>query len=180
MAPEIPPDGSSWQGLPVGGQATSHVQRGFWDNGDGVLSLGDNIDLDGTMYSITYVGPAYVGNATKYCPILYPPENYWYGPVVFVPKTHNSGPDPSGEIWLQLNPHTCPPVTEGIWHFWVWQWYDNNGNGVVDAGDSVFDPSVHVGEYMFITEVRVSIGIDGLVAVPIRPSTWGRIKSLFR
>jgi hypothetical protein len=141
-----------------------HHQDYYWDNGDGVVSPCDYIVLDGICYHITWVGPTY-----------YMSDVSGSGGVrVAEPVTSNAGESPVCEIWHEIYPNFCH-------EFHVDSWHDSNQNGQLDACDvidAIFVPGAPP-EYWHIDRIALNIKVvPG--PTPVKPDTWGRLKTLYR
>jgi hypothetical protein len=163
MVGGIPPNGSSWHEIhPT--FCGMYQQDGYEDNGDGVVSACDRIALSGVIYHIVWAGPTYWTTCSS------TPG----GPgttVIFEPTQPTTGENPICEIWHEIYPNFCQQIH-------IDSWLDN-GDGhlsicdVVDVQDPTGPP-----RYYHIDRIECDITIEP-VTVPVKPSTWGRIKGFF-
>lgn len=152
---EIPADCSTWKELYPAYQTVYH-QDGYEDNGDGLISACDYIVLNGARWHVTWAGPTY------FTTCLHNNQHY-LEPTVELP-----GDDPTCETWQEVYPTYQP--------FHIDDWYDGNGNNVVDPCDVVVLLSIN--EYLHID----SIGVDIIVEpdpTSTEETTWGTVKKLF-
>ncbi len=165
--PAIPPDSSTWIGeYPY---APRH-QDGFEDNGDGILSVGDQIRLDGVWYPIGDVRPAYVVEGGCY---VFPAGDI-KGRGVLVAAETPPGQEPAfAFVFIDRNLGACLGASYVAW-------MDVNENGVVDEGDVFVTINPHGFDLgLLVTDIWVAIQIDEL-AVSTQVTTWSRVKALFR
>ncbi len=154
----IPPDGSNWHELhPM--FCAMHTQDAYEDNGDGVISACDNINLiddTGALHGwhITWVGPTY------YLVNVVNPEDFGY----LEPTEPQGGGDPTCEWWVEIYPNF------GVqWHIDAW---DDNGNGVLDECDFV---SLG-GETYHVERIGLNILAEPGDPVSSEQKTWGQLK----
>jgi hypothetical protein len=144
----IPPDGSQWHELyPI--FCTPHVQNGYFDNGDGVVSECDVILIDGIRYHVDWAGPTYY--------LMYlgePPEERWLEP--------EPGID---DVW-----HEVAPVFCNIWD--VLDWEDTDQNGEISFCDNVLLQD----GWWHVEDVRLDITVTEEPS-PVEDSTWSKIKA---
>jgi len=159
---QIPSNGSTWHELwPT--FCTPHVQGGYADNGDGVVSICDNI----------IVGPGeecwHVTDVTT---------TYWFSCVYhpndlpFEAEVHLPPDEPGSPICRTLHivhPDYCTSIH-------ISDWIDCNSNGMLDVCDIVFagDQCWH------LDKVNCDVTVAFNPATKAKPNTWGWLKSLFR
>ena len=118
VPPPVPPTGTPWDQLyPDTGHI--YLQTGYHDNGDGIVSTCDNLELDGVMHHVDWVGPT-----------------YW---IALVTDTMVVEPDPSNPDSLDLQVcdylHEISPDFCTIWH--VEDFIDNDLSGSPSVGDEI-------------------------------------------
>jgi len=152
---DIPPNGSEWHELHPN-FCVVHPQEGYIDNGDGVVSVCDNIVIGGIIYHIDWAGPTYyMVDVSNGEPWFVEPED---------PQT--SG-DPTGEMWhVVAGPEFCTMYPVDGW--------EDNGDGEVSGCDIV----IVAGRTWHIEEVRLDITITE-AGSPVQASTWSKLKSFF-
>ncbi len=89
----ISPDSANWHEL-APTYCANRVQTGFTDNGDGVVSVGDYIFLDGVRFRVTSSGP-----------VVYLDCAVGYNPTIIAPL---DGSVPEGDLtlttWVEIYP----------------------------------------------------------------------------
>jgi hypothetical protein len=153
----IPADCSTWHELYPAFCALHH-QDSFEDNGDGLLSPCDFIELSGIRYHIVWVGPTYflqnLGDG---------------GLATFEPTTPQPG-NPTCQIWHDIGPSSFCQERH------VDNWDDSDQSGDVSACDVV----ILNGKPYHVERVGLNIIIEPADPTSVEQNTWGRIKSLFR
>jgi hypothetical protein len=135
--------------------ATAH-QTGHMDNGDGILSACDWIELDGMAWHVQWVGPTYYLDCD-----LDNQEDSAFEPLEFQPGS------PVCQEWVQVWP------TYGeIFH--VDDWIDGNDNGEVDFCDTI----IIGGQECHVHEVFLNIHIND-EDIPAEESSWSKMKRIF-
>lgn len=134
VPPPVPPSGTMWQQI-YPDDTNQFEQTKYHDNGDEIVSVCDNIELEGVMHHIDWVGPT-----------------YW---VSKGPDTMAVEPEPANPDSLDLQ--TCDILHE-IWPEWcnyyhVIVFQDNNGNSYPDACDDIQID----GEWWHIEKVTLNI-----------------------
>ncbi len=175
IGPPVPPDCSSWHELWPAFCTNLH-QGGYIDNGDGVVSECDYIQLEGIWYHITYVYQEEL------------PSGDWLTriQVVRAEEEHRAAAEvetalpPDCIMWHELAPDFCTFLHQ--------DGYVDNGDGEI----SVCDYIKLEGVWYHIIAVYYTESRDGRVLVEISlsepmagapesiDSSWGRIKSEFR
>jgi hypothetical protein len=167
----IPANGTRWERYTPGPWA-SLVQEAYTDNGDGVMSAGDEVVLDGTQYPITRVGPAAYCKGSVFNAVV--DEEIYLGYFVLLP--------PSGfvpEMWsgpwsvysLEGQPYDWP--IENCY------WVDLDEDGILSAGDRLGEIEWTTYRVFTIELVTVAAQVADFGAVSVEPTTWGRIKTLY-
>lgn len=158
----VPGNCSVWHEL-YPNYCAPHHQTNYEDNGDGVVSVCDFIYLDGVCFHIDWVGPTYYMTRLTPAPQVQGAAE---------PVTTNSGEDPVCETWHWVWPNYCD-------EFHVDSWYDN-GNHILDPCDEI-DHVLQTGvtEVWHIDRIALNIKVS-LGPTESRPSTWGRLKTLYR
>jgi len=152
---DIPPDGSEWHELHPN-FCVVHTQDSYDDNGDGVVSVCDNIVIGGVTYHVDWAGPTY------YMVDLGTGE-----PWFVEPEDPNASGDPTGQMWhVVAGPDFCT-------YYPVEDWEDN-GDGEVTPCDNVLVG----GRWWHIEDVRLDITITE-VGSPTEPTTWSKLKTFF-
>ncbi len=151
----FPNDGSVWAEL-YPNEATDFAQTAYQDDGDGQISVGDNIQLDGNGYRITWVGVTHHLNCAQH-------PHRAYEPTVLP-----SAPNPTGEIWTQVY-----PATEFGTQHQVDDWIDN-GDAQLSAGDELLIGGQDCTLTGSLLTVQVEPG-----AVPNHDGSWGTLKAAF-
>ncbi len=152
---DIPPDGSEWHELHPN-FCLVHTQEGYQDNGDGVVSVCDNIVIGGVTYHVDWAGPTY-----------YMVETTTMEPWFVEPEDPQATGDPTGDMWhVVAGPEFCA-------YFPVEGWEDN-GDGEVSACDIV----IVGGRTWHIEEVRLDITVTE-AGSPVEESTWSSLKRFF-
>lgn len=157
----IPANCATWHEL-YPNYCAPHHQSNYQDNGDGVVSVCDFIYLDGVCFHIDWVGPTYY--MTRLTPT---PQTQGAAE----PVATNTGEDPRCETWHWVWPNYCD-------EFHVDSWYDN-GNQILDACDEIDIEHATYTEVWHIDRIALNIKVS-LGPTETRPSTWGRLKTLYR
>lgn len=150
----VPPACSTWHEL-YPNHCTDRHQTGYGDDGDGFVSVCDQIVLDGLSYHIDWVGPTYYleGIPGRQGGMYLEPQD--------VP-----GRNPVCETWHEVYPDYCL-----VHHVDAWE---DNGDGVLSPCDMVWfaDEPWHL----------EAVGFNIIVTPdsPVEPGSWSRIKQLFR
>lgn len=167
---EIPPDGTIWRefydrGGGWGGRR-DRTQTAYADNGDLVISAGDVVSLDGVPYAVQGTRLNVCGwiRWSSYCPS----ETWWF----------------VGDV-LEFNDPGSGVSTLQIQELWLYRdfitawWADGNGSHALDPGDTIL---WNVGTCYCgfnVAETYTSVILSEFGAVPVEPTTWGRLKTLF-
>lgn len=164
MVGGVPPNCSTWHELYPAFCGTYH-QDDYEDNGDGVVSACDRIKLNGLVYHIVWAGPTYW---TTCSPTPGGPGTT----VIFEPTQPATGENPICEIWHEVYPNFCQQIH-------IDSWLDN-GDGHLTVCDvvDVQDPTGLPPRYYHIDRIECDITIEPVI-VPVKPSTWGKVKSFF-
>jgi hypothetical protein len=149
----IPPPGTIWWELSPG-FFEPHSQSSYVDNGDGVVSATDCIveEVVNARWQVTKVTTSYILYETTRVESELPPA-----PVV-LPQT-----------WTHVPPTAGPPEE-------VTNWRDNNQNAALDADDDILIG----GNWRHVSVARCGATVEWSPTTPARPSTWGRMKCLYR
>jgi len=158
---DIPANCSEWQELhPTFGLI--HHQDEYIDNGDGNVSVCDQIVLEGVQYHVDWVGPTYVvEQSTAGIDEPERQETRWYEPTELIPPAN-----PVCSTWHQVHPGFCQNEH-------VDDWLDF-GDGVVSVGDVVWFGDVA----WVVVEVNLDIAVTESPS-PAYSETWSVIKHLF-
>ncbi len=158
----IPPVGAAWHEMyPT--WCVQHVQGDYQDNGDGVVSICDNIQLGGNWYHVDDVYPTYFFSGVA-------------GPAgsgVADPSIPNPPEGPVGDVWHILHGDDIPfgycdeVVIDG--------WEDSNGNGTLDVCDNIS----FGGAWYHIDAVHCDITVTPN-PTDVRKDSWGWLKNLFK
>ena len=167
MVGEIPPNGSAWHEL-YPAYCTPHVQDDYTDNGDGVVSACDYIKLSGITYHIEWAGPTY------YVTCSTTPGGPPLGTNVFEPTGPPQPGNPICQVWHEVWPNYCREIHIDSFH-------DTDGSGSLTECDYVDnqtnDPTQPPVIFYHIDRIGCDIQIVPVPNTPVRPSTWGHIKS---
>lgn len=150
----VPPVCTTWHEI-YPNHCTPHHQTGYGDDGDGFVSVCDQIQLDGLSYHIDWVGPTYylVGIPGR-------------DVVMYLEPQEIPGRNPVCETWHEIYPDYCIAHHIDAW--------EDNGDGIVSPCDMVWlnDVPWHI----------ESIGFNIIVTPdsPVEPDSWSRIKQMFR
>jgi hypothetical protein len=167
---DIPPDGSYWHEL-VPTFCRLHEQTAYADNGDGVISICDWMNLKdpdtGAIfgYHIEWVGPTfwvdYNGDG-----VWDPDNDVIYEPTEYDEFAFDTLPE-FCDMWDMIYPYMEP------WHV---TGYEDNGDGVPSFCDWVWFDTF--GLHIVDVTVNVRVGPPG-PPVAVETSTWGRIKQMY-
>ena len=158
LAAPIPPNSVSWHELYPTLNA-NHAQESYTDDGDGVISAGDFLRLDGMDYRILWAGPTYfvtIGSTTH----AWEPSLGPHDPA-----------QPVGETWNEVLPTFGSSIAVTSW--------GDNGTGVLDPGDDltiVADGGSPVGAKVDL--IGTNITVEPVPVVPTRSSTWSFLKRI--
>lgn len=165
---EIPPNGTIWReyydrGSERAGR-TDHIQTGYLDDGDLMISTGDAVELDGVPHPIQWVGVTLSGQV-------------WWHPEIC-----------SDEVFwgvFEVEARTLPSYVDLqlLWPFWRRfdaVFLDIDRDDEFDLGEIIHwgDPFPYCSTGFYISEIDISVHLADFGAVPAIPATWGRIKSL--
>ncbi len=158
VGPAIPGTCTTWHEL-YPNFCVDHHQVAFGDNGDGVLSVCDCIQLDNMYLHVDWVGPTYVLEEVQ------TGGQTWWEPDQ--DPVHDPG-NPICEMWHQVAPVFC-----GLGH--VDDWLDENGDQVVSPCDILIIDGITY----HVFDVALNIQVSDSVPTPNEKSTWGKIKQVF-
>lgn len=159
---DIPPNCADWEELWPNPGVIEH-QGNYQDNGDGVVSPCDEIELDGEWWHITWAGPTYYLQNPEF------PDQL----LVAEPNLAPHDPaNPTCEIWHEILPVFCE-------QFHVAEWHDADESGAITPCDwVVIEKDGQFMEY-HVEDIRLNIIIERL-PVSTETDTWSRIKNWFR
>jgi len=159
----IPADCSVWHELyPT--WCVAHHQEGYDDSdGDGVVSVCDNIIEAGWCWHIESVTTTYF-----FSPVS------GGGQSAGEPVDPNPEPSPVCEMWHIVYADGPPFAYCQSVHIEGWE--DNNGSGTLDACDNIQIG----GAWYHIDRVGCDVTVTGDPATGTDQGTWGWLKSLFR
>lgn len=158
-AAPVPPNSSNWHELhPV--LTGQHAQQAYTDNGDGLVSIGDVLRLDGLDYRIVWAGPTYFTTVNG-APRAWEPSQAPHDPAA-----------PVGETWQEVVPAFGTPIAVTAWA--------DNGTGTLDPGDELtVVPDGGAAVTARLDVIGTNITVEPLPVVPTAPTTWSGLKRLF-
>jgi len=158
---QIPPPQSGWHEL-WPNNCVPHVQTGYQDNGDGVVSPCDNIVEAGAgaCWHIDKV------TTTYFISCVYHPLDI---PMTLESDVPPEPGSPIGQTWHVIQPDFCSTML-------VSDWIDCNSNGVLDVCDIIFAGS----QCWHIDKVNLDVTVSFNPATKATTGTWGWLKGLFR
>jgi len=162
------PVGTQWHELYPNYCTAPYTITDWKDNGDGILSPCDTIVMQGPDLSESCEHVVEVTYTLELTPLQDPVIDTWWDFT-----EHGTGGDPLIEpvcsYWVEVYPEF------GLeWHINGWE---DNGSGVLDSCDVVVDDT---GLSFHVEGVHTDIVTEPSEGCPIRPSTWSRLKRLFR